>query len=237
MRNPAAELHAIFEKWKRTGSPRTAAYIARGLHDTGGGDSNAAFDEHIRAMRLLAECQNIINEMESNGTDVATFRRTLRLWAAAILHYPHNWQNAGEAAAPFKEHAMDTLSTLAILLEARGPLITVEGMSLLKQLLADVTDLLQVDDSISADMRAHVYAVVQTLRRYLDDVDMYGQADFKDAIRDLWVSLNAAAGQADEKHRSKWQAFVRDIGIPAAGTVMGSIPTLALEAVSLAAGS
>ncbi|WP_454700063.1 hypothetical protein [Arthrobacter humicola] len=237
MRNPAAELHTLFKKWADTGSPRATAFVARGLHQPDGAQSGEAFDEHIRAMRLLAECQTMVDQMEASGTDVETFRRMLRLWAGAIMHYPYNWQAAGEVSHPFKPHAMDTLSTLAILLDARGPIITDDGMERLRKLLDNVKALLIEDESISADMRGHVYSVVQTLNRYLDDVEMYGQAEIRDAIRDLWVSLNAAAGESvDDAKRSKWKGFAQEIGIPAVGSVLGSIPSLALEALSLAAG-
>lgn len=229
----APELYELFDEWK-TNAGRNPAFVARGLHVPEKSDD--AFDQHIRAMRLLAECQTAIAQLEGNGANVTSFRRNLRMWAATIMHYPNNWQAAGEAGRAFGPHAMDTLSSLAVVLDTRGPVVSEQGMERLRQLLRDVKDLLVEDDSISEDMRGHVYSVVQTLNRYLDDVEMYGQADIRDAIRDLWVSLNAAAGQSDERHRTKWEAFVRNVGMPAAGTILGSIPTLALETASLIAG-
>lgn len=237
MGNSAAELHLIFEKWKSVADGRTTAFVSRGLHDGNKDRSDAAFDEHLRAMRLLAECQTFVNELESSGRDVTTFRRTLRLWAAVVMHYPYNWQAAGEAAATLNQHGLDTLSALSLVMETRGPVLLDDAQRQLRALLDDVTTLLKEDQTLSADLRSHVYLVVQMLNRYLDDVEMYGQADIKEALRDLWVSLLAAAGQSGEAHKSKWEAFVQKIGIPAVGTIMGSIPTLALEAASLATGA
>lgn len=234
MNNPASELHSIFVKWSAANGQ--AAFQLRQLATLGSDESNAAFDEHIRAMRLIAECQTAIDQLEANGTKVDTFRKTLRLWAAGIMHYPYHWQQPGEATNPFDARVMDTLDTLAIVLDSRMPMISPAGMEHLRNLLAQVKDLLTKDESLSADMRSHVYSVVQTLLRYLDDVEMYGKADIQAAIRDLWVGLNAAAGQSSDANRPKWQSFVQQIGVPAAGTILGSIPTLALEAAALVAG-
>lgn len=236
MRNPASELHALFERWALGGS-RDSAYTMRGFNAGSPNEKAAAFDDHIRAMRLIAECQQLIDQLEANGTKVSTFRRNLRLWAAAVMHYPYSWQGAGDSRRPFDERVMDTLDSLAILLDTRGPIVNADGMERLRGLLADVKNLLVEDTSISEDMRRHVYSVVQTLNRYLDDVEMYGQADIRVALRDLWVSLNAAAGESvDDEKRSKWKGFAESIGIPAAGSVLGSLPSLALDALSLAAG-
>jgi hypothetical protein len=232
--NPAKELHSLFEKWTAgTGQP---AFQVRGLASVGSESSNAAFDEHIRAMRLIAECETAISELEASGTKVNTYRKTLRLWAAGIMHFPFNWQHPGEAVSPFDDRVMDTLDTLAIVLDSRLPLVTSGGMEHLRRLLTEVRELLAEDESLSAAMREHVLSVVQTLMRYLDDVEMYGKADIQAAVRDLWVGLNAAAGQTSDRLRPKWQSFVQQIGVPAAGTILGSIPTLALEAAALVAG-
>jgi hypothetical protein len=233
MENPAAELHELFVGW--SSNPNLAPYIAREL--AAGENSDQAFDDHIRAMRLISEIDMLIARLEQTLPSASSYRKSLRRWAGAVMNYPQNWQGPREAQLPFNDLVMNTLEGLAVTIDAMGPVLEAGGEEKLKALLSDVEALLTQDDSIDGLIRGHLYEVIKLLQRYLDDVEFYGEADFAAALRDLWVTMNAASNQADDEHKGRWVVLLERIGVPAAATVLGSMPTIALQAIGMATGT
>lgn len=194
-----------------------------------------AFDSHVRGMRLISECENAISELEREGQNVDTFRRVLHSWAAALMNFPQSWN--GRDTNPrqvFTPRVMDTLETFALVLESRAPAINPYGIERLQSLLVEIQDLLKEDASLGGEMRLHVYEVVQMLLRYIEDKEMYGHADFRNAVKDLWIAVNAAAGASDDEHRSRWKDKANAILVPAAGTILGSIPAYGMQIAQIA---
>ncbi|MHA7180318.1 hypothetical protein ACX80J_09400 [Arthrobacter sp. MDB2-24] len=233
MGNPAAELHELFVRW--SSNAELAPYIAREL--AAGDDSDRAFDDHIRAMRLISEIDMLIARLEQTLPSASSYRKSLRRWAGALMNYPQQWQGPKQAQLPFTDLVMNTLEGLAVTIDAMGPVIDVGGEEKLKALLVEIEELLSDDDSIDGLVRGHLYEAVKLLRRYLDDVEFYGEADFAAALRDLWVTMNAASNQADTEHKGRWDSLLDRVGVPAAATVLGSMPTIALQAIGMATGT
>ncbi len=136
-------------------------------------------------MRVIAECDVVITELESTMPSAAAYRKSVRRWAAALMHYPNQWQTPRQAQTPFTDLIIDTLQGLATLIDARGPMLQPVGEEKLRELLDEVEELLRIDDSIDGLVRAHLYEVIQMLRQYLDDIAFYREADLAASLRDL----------------------------------------------------
>lgn len=229
MRNPAHELLEIFEAWGEF--PAGSPIKSRGLED----DEDAAVDEHLHAMCLLAAMKACVDDLERGGYRVSSFRRSFRLWTKAIMNYPHPW-NAASNSHIFTVHAMDTLENLAAAIDSHVPVPTPERVAEIMSYLDDVVSLLGEDRNLSPELRLHVSKIVQTIRNAVAEEKAFGETDLKQALYDLWVALYAAAGQSEGETQGRWAKMAETIYRPAAAGFIGSIPGLAIAAAQLAQG-
>lgn len=228
MRNPAADLLQVFEKW-RTGS---IPIVSRGFQS----DAARALDEHLRAMCLLAEMKTCVDHLERDGYRVGSFRRGFRLWTKAVLNYPNAW-NASSNSAVFTDHAFDTLEALAGAIDQHAPIPTPDRVTKILSYLDEVTSLLGEDRELSEELRLHLGRLISTIRGCISEENTFGSTDLKQSLYDLWIGLYAAAGQSEGETRSRWTSMAEKIFQPAAAGFLGSLPAVAVSFAQLTQGS
>jgi hypothetical protein len=167
-----------------------------------------------------------VDDLERGGYRIKSFRRSFRLWTAAVMNYPHAWNSGSNG----------TLENLAAAIDGHLPVPSPERVVEIMSYLDDVVSLLGEDQKLSPELRLHLSKVVQTIRSCIAEESAFGETDLKQSLYDLWVSLYAAAGQSDGENRGRWAKMAETIYRPAAAGFIGSIPGLAISAAQLVQG-
>ncbi|WP_440102445.1 hypothetical protein [Glutamicibacter mishrai] len=109
------------------------------------------------------------------------------------------------------------------------------SITTVRSALDQVVELLRRDETLNADIRGHVYRTVQVLRRYIDDEEFVPGADFSEAIYNLWIATNAAAGAStDDDLRKSWRERSAAFWQETRGGLAASIPANAIALSQLA---
>jgi hypothetical protein len=231
MSNPARILRELFEAWSEPAD--RAAYEARKFHT----NANAAFKEHEVAIRALGEISKALDTLEADGHKVAHYRRSMRLFITALLHYPHGWMEKGTLAQTLSPHMFDMLEALEGFLDSNMPRLNGSARASIEGLLDEITAALEEDEELTQILREHIARVVQTLRACLEDFESTGKADLKTGLYDLWISLYAASGATTGDNQSRWKNFAEKMGYPTASSLLGSLPGVAVSVLQLTSGN
>ena len=104
MGNPAELLHELFTTWhKPTGSNQSVR-------------ADDSLDDHVRAIRLLDQVEELLDRLETRGGTVTVWRQQLPTWRRIIFAYPNGWAASASIDSTAREH----LSTLAFFITAQG---------------------------------------------------------------------------------------------------------------------
>lgn len=223
MHNPATALIELFTSWKSGTTP----YHARAMGSKGKQD-------HIDAMRHIADCSRILDLAESQGRKVAVHRRAVGLACQAILNFPYSWQ-AADTEKPFTDHLTDAVESLESFISSTNHSSLTATVSTVRSALDDVVGLLHRDTTLNPDIRGHVYRTVQVLRRFIDDEEFVPGTDFSEALYNLWIATNAAAGAStNEECREGWRDRASGFWKETRGGLAASIPANAIALSQLA---
>lgn len=229
--NPARTLREIFESWREP--VEQSPYETRKFT----ADSDAAFMEHEVAIRALADISRALDVLESEQHRVAHYRRSMSLFIAALLNWPHAWTQTRVQSETLKPHMFDMLEALEGFLDSNMPRLSDVGRLKVEELLDEVVAALDEDDELTELLREHIARVVQALRTCLEDFGVTGKADLKTGLYDLWVSLYAASGATTGANQSRWKGFAEKVGYPTASSLLGSIPGVAVSVLQLTSGN
>lgn len=232
MENPATLLLGLFQRWDSE-QGNVAASSVRGL--VASGELSDADVDHINAMQWISQLRREVDELEQQGRRVGSYRRHLGNWTHIVLNYPGAWQsrhNRDLITAPM----LDTLEQLSDVLDAALAPITEEARSSARQLLGQVVDLLTEDSSLPEDVRQYVYQIVTNARNCIEDYEVLGNTDLRAALQHLWGALKAAEGHSSGNFRQRWKSMSERIFAPAAAAMLGTAPTLALQAIQITQG-
>lgn len=229
MKNPATELYELFLGWKN--HPNQNPYVSRGFST----EPADAYEDHLNAMTYMAAIRTAVARMESEGYNVAAFRRSYKLWTTVILNVPHAWNQDNINHQVLTDHALDTLEILAAALDRYSrPVEKTEGIS---AYLDDIAGFLHEDADISHELRSHISKILQTIRKCLDEDAIYGETDLQQSLYDLWIALFAAEGQTGAEGKGKWRDFAEKIWQPTASGFLASIPSLGVGVLQLVQGA
>ncbi|MGO4297122.1 hypothetical protein [Glutamicibacter sp. MCAF14] len=223
MHNPATALIELFDSWKKGQTP----YHARDM-------GNSGMRHHIDAMRHITDCNKILDIAETQGKKVAVHRRAMMLAGQAVLNFPYNWGGA-DTSKPFTDHLRDSVEGVESFISTMNYSSLNATVSTVRSALDQVIELLRRDTTLNADIRGHVYRTVQVLRQYIDDEEFVAGADFSEALYNLWIATNAAAGAStDEDLRKSWRERSSDFWRETRGGLAASIPANAIALSQLA---
>lgn len=223
MHNPATALIELFDSWKKGQSP----YHARDMGNTG-------TQRHIEAMRYVTDCNRILDLAEIQGRKVDVHRRAVGLACQAILNFPYHW-GGSETEKPFTDHLRDSVEGLESFISSINYASLDASVTTVKQSLDEVIQLLADDETLNSEIKGHVYRTVQVLKRFIEDEEFTPGADFSQALYDLWIATNAAAGaSSDENCRIRWRDKASNLWAETRGNAMAALPANAIALGQLA---
>ncbi|MFF5791104.1 hypothetical protein ACFY5D_03550 [Paeniglutamicibacter sp. NPDC012692] len=222
MHNPAADLRALFESWQTGPTPHHARSM-----DEGG------IEKHLLAMRYVADCARILDLAEVQGSRVAVHQRALNLCVKAIINHPYNWFDK-DADKPFTDHLLDAVEGLETFISMMNYAPIAATSQSIERMIAEIIPLLMEDDSLDPDIKGHVYRTIRTLQRFLEDEHFSPGGDFAEAVYDLWVATNAAAGSAtDPESADRWRDKAKRLWEETRGSTIAAMPANAIALTQL----
>lgn len=220
--NPAQSLYDYLLQTKegvRTNN-RTVG-TARELDDDNG------MERQLRAVSDLLAVRRGIDELEADGLPVATYRKYISSWTNMVMSYPEGWSAPVSHVNAYPASILDHLNTLAGWFATRRPMPSDKSQAELRDFLDEVQDLLEDDDSISAELRVYLGRLIREMHDALDDEEVLERFDFDEAGRRLWTALFAASAQTtDDEKRSRWQDMAGKLWWPTAAGALGSVPSI-----------
>ncbi len=231
--NPAALLSERLTAWRGTDSANLHTHFCA----TPSGNT-ATEDEMIAsildAAQLLMRLNRIIDGLDhGGGFRVDPYRRNYPIWCRIVLSIDKTWQTGisytPEDICPIA--ALDSLDALANHLDLVTPEPGHQSHQHLTALVSEITDLLDADTTLSAELRAHLHQVVAHMRACLANPDRYDLADLAEAAEDLIGAAKTAAKETrDPETKSRWEKFRDGVIYP---TVAGLIVNGAVKGTPL----
>lgn len=232
MTNPATTLLDLFTAWRADGQ---SPFVVRKFNLAE--DEGVAYKEHEAAIRAIADISRALDGLEKSGYRVGHFRRSMKLFIAALLNLPHDWHMPGVQLNTLNDHLIDMLEALEGFLDSNMPRLGDVGEARVSELLDEVIAALDEDDELSQILREHLIRTVQVIRDCIEEYGVSGETDLKQALYDLWIALYAAAGATTGTNQTRWQNFATKIGYPTAASILGSIPSLGVSILQLTQGA
>ncbi|MFJ3385610.1 MULTISPECIES: hypothetical protein [unclassified Curtobacterium] len=220
--NPAQSLYDYLLEMKQRLSPGNVTVgDARGLGTAGG------MDKQLQAVTDLLAIRNGIDDLETAGLPVSTYRKYVNDWASMVLSYPTGWSNNVSVANVYPSSTLDHLHTLAGWFATTRPLPSEQSQSELRMFLQDVQSLLESDDTITAQLKVYLGRLVREMQNALEDEEVLKRFDFEEAGKRLWTALFAASAQTtDDGKRSAWTDLANKLWWPATAGVLASSPSI-----------
>jgi len=230
MDNPAQELYRLFGQWRVAldGNVNSTAQ-ARGLDEAGG------LEAQRRAMAVLLQTIERLDDLEDAGVPVAVYRRYIPAWTKMLMGYPLGWYSQTNQDEAFPPAAMDQLETLSSWFRVLQPKLRPESEKTLQSIVADTDDLLRADESISVELKRYLARLLREIQAALDDEKLGTSFDYAAATERLWVALFAAAAQSkSDEQRSKWSDLGKRFWMPTTVGLITSLPGAAATIVGAA---
>jgi hypothetical protein len=217
--NPAALLLTQFQSWNH---PNVNADKARAE------DIGAGMPKHMLAARHLDAINELLDQMEAAGHNIAIYRGRITDWRNILWCYPSGW--ASSSSGGIDQVALEHLETLSGMLGFFVPKATPDGSARLRTYLEDVETALR-EDELPSTLTMHVQHLVDHVRLCLSEYELYGDFELQDAIDRLTAAMVRAAGQS--KNRERWRDLFNGFVTPFAVNVMSAIPASALTQFAL----
>lgn len=204
--NPAALLHARLAQY-RTPEGQASLYTRWHLGD----DSVSQLDADDRAALLeaadwLRRIDRLIDALDRSGHRVGGYRRNYVIWVNSAFAIGKGWhvntRYPPEDVCPLT--AMESLESLAGVLDLLTPGPGSHAHAQLIDLVAQVSEALDGDDTLSEQLRIHLRRVVDHLRACVEHPEAYDLNDVAEAVDDVVTAAKAAAG---ESAHSTWKKF------------------------------
>lgn len=222
MANPAQLLHATLERW--SGNNQHSAQDARGLSEPG---DSAAMIEHRIAMKQLSQIEELLGSLAAAGRRVAQYQQQIPQWQSMIMAIPFGWTSA---QPPFNQSSLAMLELLVDRLEDFVPAPTEDQRGSLSEIVSEIFQLLDEDNTLPADLHRHVWLVANHARTCLDEYNALGDFELQTAIDRLLVAVDRATNQTE--HAGKWEAVRTKFMYPfTVGTTVALANPIILQAI------
>ncbi|WP_157509997.1 hypothetical protein [Frondihabitans sp. Leaf304] len=187
-------------------------------------------------MASLLQIRRDLDDLGDAGADVDHYDTYVSAWLQMLLNYPNHWQAAASGGVAFPKSDLDHLAGLATLLDMTPRrVLPAGGQDLLRKTIADAKTLLIEDTSLSSQLQTYLVRLIREIERALEDEALGDEFDYLAKAEDLWVALQAAAGQSRGK-KTGWKAAAARLLIPAAGGVLTHAGELGLDGIQQALG-
>ena len=223
MANPAQLLFDLLSSWAPQGGQ--SATQLRNL-DTLEDDVLKA---HRRAMGLIGQIEEVLDGLASAGRRVTQYQQQIPKWHRMVLAYPEGW---GVQQPAYDGTAMALLETLSDVFDGVLPVTTEAQRQGVEELCGRVLKLLAEDDSLPADLKRHLTAVVNHCRACVAEFSVVGDFDLRVAVDRLVVAVTAAT-RASTSKQSEWAETLKGWAYPFSIALSAAI---ANDAVQLAIG-
>lgn len=192
MANPAELLLDMFYKWRNA---QITAEQSRNDQD---------FKNHRAAMKYLIEIEELLPVLNENGTRTAVFERFVPQWSAIILSYPRGWRDVHSGA--IDQVPLDQLEALVGYLDLVVIPTDPSKFALLDLYLDAVLIALDDDETLPAQAKNQVRAIIKNIRHCMLNFSVVGDYEFSKAIDQLFASLSSIVMKSQKKERwSNWE--------------------------------
>lgn len=219
MANPAELLHATLTNW-------------RSMYRT----HNAPADEQRIAARHLDAIEELLARMDTAGIRTDLFRKHFDKWVSLTFHHPHEWQG-GAGSQHIDDTPLEGLDHLGDRLKTLVPTLQAGGLDDVRAYADAARRLLDDDDTINPDFRAHTLQVIAHLRSCIDNYEAVGDFDLSEAVDRLYASmLKTARTSTSESHRGDWKTWFETVIVPFTVNVAAAIPSQWVAQLALGSG-
>ncbi|WP_455135255.1 hypothetical protein [Schaalia cardiffensis] len=231
--NPAALLHDLLSKYR---APEGEIYPSVRWHISDdevtrviSNDDRAAL---LEAARWLTRIDQLITGLDETGGTGRIFRKYYPVWVNSVFAIGLDWTNrrTANAGEVCPESAMDMLASFATLIDKTNSDLTPDAHVFLINLVADIRSILDEDDTLSLQLRAHMHRVLDHLDDCLANPSAFDPHDVAFAVDDVITAVKAAASETEsDEHGSRWTS-IRDKFIwPTTSAFVASAPGLILQ--------
>lgn len=203
--NPAALLHARLAQYR---TPEGQASLSTRFHITDDSTSPVISDGDraalLEAADWLRRIDRLIDAFEREGKQTGAARRAYPYWVNAVFTIGISWGSLVTPEEVCPESRMDVLETFAALVDFLTPGPDDSAHAQLVDLVAQVSEALDGDGTLSKQLRIHLRRVVDHLRACVEHPEAYDLNDVAEAVDDVITAAKAAAG---ESTHSTWKKF------------------------------
>ncbi|MBM7415254.1 MULTISPECIES: hypothetical protein [Nocardiaceae] len=211
MANPAALLHGLLTSWCVNGS----ASDIRGIDST----ASPAWSDVRRAMGYVDAISEALAGQQAQQARVTPYVEAVPRWTAAIVGYPHGWNQDSASGIPTQDLAL--LDTLAGIMDTWIARTTDEQRDDIRQFSDRIAELVKADDSLSEEIRLYLANLVLHLRDCLDRFDIVGDFDLRIAVDRLMMAVGVASVHSTSE-KSRWKDVAEQFVYPFTVSVASS---------------
>ncbi|QKD79843.1 MULTISPECIES: hypothetical protein [Actinomyces] len=196
--------------------------------------SDESYAALLESAVWLIDINRLIDTLERVGRRVRPFRRNYPIWVNSTLAIGKAWSNFYSPEEVCPQSAMDSLDSLAEVLDMLTPAPGNQTHEQLMDLANQISEGIENDPTLTDQLRIHLQRVVNHLRNCLANPGAYNLADFAEAADDAVTAVKAAAGESTDKTwKERWSKISTLVAYPTiAGLLTNGVSTAAGEIAS-----
>lgn len=229
MDNPARVLHTRLSAWREKAAKRDRATM-RAIVDP---SKTSGMLELTSAVSALLAIRDLLSDFSLNsGYSVEVFQRQYPGWWAPVLALRSGWNSTLQPDDVVTRAELDEIEGFANFLDGKLWLLNAASERSLRNVIDQAQKLIEVDETLSPELRTYIHRLVRVVRDALDDEAVGETFKFDDAIQRLFVAFKAAEAEhtpSSSVWRELWTQFV-PATLGAALVEAGSLTYQALSA-------
>ena len=228
--NPAALLFDQLTKY-RTATGNVSLLERWHISD----DDNSIINDADRAALLesvkwLTDIKAIIDTLDKMGRKVGPFRRNYSTWVDSTLNIGKSWSSPYIPEEICSQAALDSLETLADMVDVLTPKLTGPLHDHLMTLVNELAEGLEADTTLSDQLREHLKRTIEYLRHCLENPEEYPLQNVVNATDDAITAAKAAAGEStDSVWKERWRKLSTVLVYPTISGLLANTPSLILQ--------
>lgn len=228
--NPAALLFDQLTKY-RTATGNVSLLERWHISD----DDNSIINDADRAALLesvkwLTDIKAIIDTLDKMGRKVGPFRRNYSTWVDSTLNIGKSWNSPYMLEEICPQAALDSLETLADMVDVLTPKLTGPLHDQLMTLVNELAEGLEADTTLSDQLRDHLRRTIEYLRRCLENPEEYHLQNIANTTDDAITAAKAAAGESTHSiWKERWGKLSTVIICPTISGLIANVPSMILQ--------
>ena len=189
----------------------------------------------LESAKWLTDINAIIDTLDNMGRKVGPFRRNYSTWVDSTLNIGKSWSSSYTPEEVCPQAALDSLETLADMLDVLTPSLSTPLRDQLISLANELADGLEADTTLSDQLRDHLRRTVEYLRRCLENPGECHLQNVVDATDNAITAAKAAAGEStDSVWKERWRQLSTAIVYPTVSGLIANVPSMILQITSSA---